>query len=257
MPDLDEIARQVAQFLAPFLPYLLKAGEKATEEAGRQLGAAAWEQAGTLWARLRRKKNVEQVAQTVAALPDNQALREALREEIARALAEDPALAQEMTRLMAQISAGERGVAAQTIENSTVITGDRNAVFGPGATGTIAVITGTVQQLSITGGPSAPAPARTTALPARADALAALAPHLPPEQRPQVLAEALAAAREIGDEYRRPEALANLAPPPAGKPAGPGPGRPGPPPAVWNTGTSTTSSTGGGWTGRGYSHNYR
>jgi len=101
MPDPNEIARQIVQFLAPFLPYLLKAGEKAAEEAGRKLGAAAWEQAGTLWARLRRKKNVEQVAQTVAALPDNQALREALREEIARALAEDPALAQEMTRLVA------------------------------------------------------------------------------------------------------------------------------------------------------------
>ena len=168
MPDFDEIARQIVQFLAPFLPYLLKAGEKAAEEAGRKLGAAAWEQAGTLWARLRRKKAVEQVAQTAAALPDNQALRDALREEIARALAEDPALAQEMTRLVAQISASERGVAAQTIENSTVITGDRNAVFGPGATGTITVITGTVQQLSITGGPSAPAPARTTTLPARA-----------------------------------------------------------------------------------------
>jgi uncharacterized protein YqeY len=100
MPDLNEIARQIVQFLAPFLPYLLKAGEKAAEEAGRKLGAAAWEQAGTLWARLRHKKNVEQVAQTVAALPDNQALREALREEIARALAEDPALREEALRLM-------------------------------------------------------------------------------------------------------------------------------------------------------------
>ena len=259
--DYPQLSTQLVQLLAPFLPYLVKglklAGQEAAKKLGEKAGEQGFEQAKALWDKLRRKKNVEQVAQTVAALPDNQALREALREEIARALAEDPALAQEMTRLMAQISAGERGVAAQTIENSTVITGDRNAVFGPGATGTIAVITGTVQQLSITGGPSAPAPARTTALPARADALAALAPHLPPEQRPQVLAEALAAAREIGDEYRRPEALANLAPPPAGKPAGPGPGRPGPPPAVWNTGTSTTSSTGGGWTGRGYSHNYR
>jgi hypothetical protein len=89
MPDPNEIARQIVPFLAPFLPYLLKAGEKAAEEAGRKLGAAAWEQAQALWARLRRKKNVEQVAHTVAALPDNQALREALREEIARALAED------------------------------------------------------------------------------------------------------------------------------------------------------------------------
>jgi len=189
MPDPNEIARQIVQFLALFLPYLLKAGEQAAEEAGRQLGAAAWELVQALWARLRRKKNVEQVAQTVAALPDNQALREALREEIARALAEDPALAQEMTRLVAQISASERGVAAQTIENSTVTTGDRNAVFGPGATGTITVITGTVQQLSITGGPSAPAHARTTTLPARAffvgraRELEAIAQALSPEAR--------------------------------------------------------------------------
>jgi hypothetical protein len=103
MPDPNEIARQIVQFLAPFLPYLLRAGEKAAEEAGRKLGAAAWEQAQALWARLRRKKNVEQVAQTVAALPDNQALREALREEIARALAEDPALREEVTAIYSRV----------------------------------------------------------------------------------------------------------------------------------------------------------
>jgi len=107
MPDLNEIARQIVQFLAPFLPYLLRAGEKAAEEAGRKLGAAAWEQAGTLWARLRRKKNVEQVAQTVAALPDNQALREALREEIARALEEDPALREEVTTIFSRVEVGD------------------------------------------------------------------------------------------------------------------------------------------------------
>ena len=97
MPDLNEILRQIVQCLAPFLPYPLRA---AAEEMGRKLGAAVWEQAQALWARLRRKKNVEQVAQTVAALPDNPALREALREEIARALAEDPALREEALRLM-------------------------------------------------------------------------------------------------------------------------------------------------------------
>ena len=137
MPDLDEIARQVAQFLAPFLPYLLKAGEKAAEEAGRKLGAAAWEQAQALWARLRRKKNVEQVAQTAAALPDNQALREALREEIARALEEDEALAQELARLLEQsgaagknvIASGNRSVAiGGSVSGSVIVTGDRNKI---------------------------------------------------------------------------------------------------------------------------------
>jgi hypothetical protein len=137
MPDPNEIARQVAQFLAPFLPYLLKAGEKAAEEAGRNLGAAAWEQAQALWARLRRKKNVEQVAQTVAALPDNPALREALREEIARALEEDEALAQELARLLEQsgaagknvIASGNRSVAiGGSVSGSVIVTGDRNKI---------------------------------------------------------------------------------------------------------------------------------
>jgi hypothetical protein len=130
-----------------------------------------------------------EAAQDAAAHPDDEDALAALRLQLKKLLAEDPALAQEMTRLVAQISASERGVAAQTIENSTVITGDRNAVFGPGATGTITVITGTVQQLSITGGPSAPAHARTTALPARAffvgraRELEAIAQALSPEAR--------------------------------------------------------------------------
>jgi hypothetical protein len=50
---------------------------------------------------------VEQVAQTVAALPDNQALREALREEIARALEEDPALREEVTTIFSRVEVGD------------------------------------------------------------------------------------------------------------------------------------------------------
>jgi hypothetical protein len=98
---------QLVNFLVPFLPYLLKAGEKAIEEAGEKLGASAWESAKTLWAKLRHKKNVEQVAQTAAALPDNQELREALREEIARALEEDPALYKEVTTIFSRVEVGD------------------------------------------------------------------------------------------------------------------------------------------------------
>ena len=47
---------------------------------------------------------------------------------------------------------------------------------------------------------------------ARAEALAALAPYLEPEQRAQALGEALAAARGIGWEHARARALAALAP---------------------------------------------
>ena len=99
-PNIVELTQKIATFLMPLLPYLLKIGDKAAEEVGKKIGGEGWERAKALWERLRCKKSVEQVAQTVAALPDNQALREALREEIARALAEDPALQEEVLRLM-------------------------------------------------------------------------------------------------------------------------------------------------------------
>jgi hypothetical protein len=139
--DYPQLSTQLVQFLAPFLPYLLKglklAGQEAAKALGEKAGEQGFEQAKALWDKLRRKKNVEQVAQTVAALPDNQALREALREEIARALAEDESLAQELARLLPQsgpagqtvIASGERSVAiGGNVSGSTIITGDHNQV---------------------------------------------------------------------------------------------------------------------------------
>ena len=82
-----QLPAQLAQFLAPYLPYLVKGVKLAGQEAAKKLGEKASEQgfdhAKALWDKLRCKKNVEQVAQTFAALPDNQTLCEALREEIA------------------------------------------------------------------------------------------------------------------------------------------------------------------------------
>jgi len=137
MNDVSQLTSQLVQFLAPFLPYLLKASEKAAEEAGKKLGADAWERAKVLWNKLRDKEKVARVAETAAALPDNQALREALREEIARALAEDKTLAAELVRAMQEIKTagvtvtalGERSVAiGGSVSGSTIITGDRNKV---------------------------------------------------------------------------------------------------------------------------------
>jgi len=135
--DISTLAQNIVTFLAPFLPSLLKAGEKAAEELGKKAVDEAWEQAKALWERLRRKKNVEQVAQTAAALPDNQALRDALREEIARALQGDGALRQEVARLWGEAEAagvtvtasGDSSVAiGGSVSGSTIVTGDRNKV---------------------------------------------------------------------------------------------------------------------------------
>jgi hypothetical protein len=136
----SQLPAQLVQLLAPYLPYLVKGVELAGQEAAKKLGEKAgeqgFEQAKALWDKLRHKKNVEQVAQTVAALPDNQALREALREEIARALAEDPALAQELARLLPQ-----SGPAGQTV----IASGDRSVAIGGNASGNV-IITGDVKR---------------------------------------------------------------------------------------------------------------
>jgi hypothetical protein len=132
-----ELAQKIGAFLLPLLPYLLKVGDKAAEEVGKKIGGEGWERAKALWERLRRKKAVEQVAQTAAALPDNQALREALREEIARALQEDSALREEIARLWVEAetagvtvtASGDRSVAVGgDVSGSLIITGDRNRV---------------------------------------------------------------------------------------------------------------------------------
>jgi hypothetical protein len=137
--DYPQLSAQLVQYLAPFLPYLVKglklAGQEAAKKLGEQASEQAFERAKALWDKLRRKKNVEQVAQTVAALPDNQALREALREEIARALQEDSALREEIARLWGEAEAagvtvtaiGDRSVAiGGNVSGSVIITGDRN-----------------------------------------------------------------------------------------------------------------------------------
>jgi hypothetical protein len=133
--NIVELAQKISAFLLSLLPYLLKIGDKVAEEAGKKIGGEAWDKAKALWDKLRRKKNVEQVAQTAAALPDNQALREALREEIARALQEDGDLKREVARLWGEAEAagvtvtaiGDRSVAiGGNVSGSLIITSDRN-----------------------------------------------------------------------------------------------------------------------------------
>lgn len=142
--DIQTLAQQIVPFLAPFLPYLLKAGEKAAEEAGKKLGAAAWEKAKALWAQLRPKVEAKPAAreavQDVAAYPKDEDARAALRLQLRKLLAEDPALAAEVARLWegAQATgatvttvtaAGDRSVAVGgDVRDSTIITGNRNEV---------------------------------------------------------------------------------------------------------------------------------
>jgi hypothetical protein len=139
--DVTTFAKDLAVFLIPFLPYLLKAGEKAAEEAGKKLGGDAWDRAKGLWAKLRPKVEAKPAAQEAvqdaAATPNDNDIQAALRLQLRKLLAEDAVLAREIERVWQEaqqagaivIAAGERSVAiGRDVSSSTIITGDQNVV---------------------------------------------------------------------------------------------------------------------------------
>jgi hypothetical protein len=138
--DEAALSRGLVVYLLPFLPYLLKAGEKAAEEAGEKLGADAWEWAKTLWGKLRpkveAKPSIREAVEDAAAAPDDVDAQAALRLQLRKLLAEDVALAKEIAHLWEQgkasgvtiIAAGDRSIAAQSIQGSVITTGNQNVV---------------------------------------------------------------------------------------------------------------------------------
>jgi len=139
--DITVLAKDLVAFLAPFLPYLVKVGEKAAEEAGKKLGGDAWDKARALWGKLRPKVEDKPAAQEavadVAAAPQDEDVQAALRQQLRKILAEDEALAAEVARLweeakatgVTMIASGERAVVISgDVSGSTIVTGDQNVV---------------------------------------------------------------------------------------------------------------------------------
>lgn len=121
-PKVLELAQKVVVFLLPILPYLLKVGEKATEEIGKKIGSEAWDKAKSLWGKLGRKDKVKTAAEAAVALPDNSAIQQGLETEIARALEEDTALREEVAEVVqsdvVQRVLAERGSRIADVEQS-------------------------------------------------------------------------------------------------------------------------------------------
>ncbi len=126
-------------FLAPFLPYLLKIGEKAAEGVGEKIGGDAWEKAKALWAKLSpkvvAKAAAEEAAKDVANDPKDTDAQAALRLQLKKLLNQDPTLASDIARLFEEakqtgsvtnvIASGERAVAiGGNASGNTIITGD-------------------------------------------------------------------------------------------------------------------------------------
>jgi hypothetical protein len=143
MVDVLLLAKESVAFLAPFLPYLIKSGEALAEEAGKKLGeqagAGAWEKAKSLFGKLlpkvESKPAAREALEDVAANPNDEDTRAALRSQLKKLFAEDEAFAQEVQKIQNDVkqsgvnvaAIGERSVAiGGPVNNTTIITGDSN-----------------------------------------------------------------------------------------------------------------------------------
>ena len=139
--DITALAHDVTISLVPLLPYLFKAGEAAAEEAGKKLAGAAWEEAKKLWLKIRPqiedKAAALEAAHEAADAPDDADAQAALRLQLKKLFTEDEALAREVNNWWHEAKRagvdmtilGQRNIGVSgSINQSTVITGDRNVV---------------------------------------------------------------------------------------------------------------------------------
>jgi PIN domain nuclease of toxin-antitoxin system len=126
----------LTKFLTPFLPYLLKLGDKAAEETAKKLGVDAWEKAKAIWTKLRPqvqlKPATQEAVEDVAKSPNDEDAQAALRQQLKKLLNEDSALASEIGRFFKE--AEQTGIVA-----SVVASGERAAALGNNAQGNITI----------------------------------------------------------------------------------------------------------------------
>lgn len=132
-------------FLAPFLPALMKLGEKASEKVVEKFGEDAWNKAKALWSKLQpevaAKSDVKIAAEQVAAKPDSQSRQAVWQEELETLLNENSDLARAIAQLL-QADAPNGTPGTQIIQT---VTGNQNQVLGQVSGGHVfGNVTGTV-----------------------------------------------------------------------------------------------------------------
>lgn len=131
---------ELAAFLVPFLPHLLKLGEGATEKftdtIARKAGDTAARKAEDIWAKLAPKVAAKETAQEaiadVAQNPDDLDCQAAFRRQLQKLLEADQDLAEAIAQIF-QDSLGQ----AQTTQITQTVTGNQNQVIGQMSGGTV------------------------------------------------------------------------------------------------------------------------
>lgn len=107
--------------LTPFLPFLLKFGEKSAETAGSKFTEEGWNQAKKIWDKLHpkveAKEDAKVAAEQLAAKPDSKPRQAVFQEELETLLKENPDLVKAIAQIMQ-----EESPAAKTASNKQTIT---------------------------------------------------------------------------------------------------------------------------------------
>jgi hypothetical protein len=136
---ITELAHQARDLLTPFLPYLLPAatgvGKAALKKAGERIGDATWNKAEALWnkvwPKIQERPAALESAQDLAAAPNDSDAQAAFSLQLRKMLAEDDDLTNAVAQFFVDSSthitaSGERSVAANSVTNSVIVTGDRH-----------------------------------------------------------------------------------------------------------------------------------
>jgi formylglycine-generating enzyme required for sulfatase activity len=138
--DIPKLAEAIVAFLAPLLPQLLKAGDKALEKIGEQAGEKTWHWAGKLWHRLRpqaeAKPTMKEALEDAAKAPADNDAQAALRQQLKKLLEKDDSLAAELAQLLVDakaagvviVAAGARSMAGRDMSDTIANTGDGNTI---------------------------------------------------------------------------------------------------------------------------------
>jgi transketolase len=118
---MDVIA--LTAFLTPFLPFLIKFGEKSAESVASKFGEDSWNKAKKVWDKLQpkveAKEDAKVAAEQVAAKPDSKARQAVFQEELETLLKENPDLVEAIAQIMQEKSEATSGTQInQTIQNT-------------------------------------------------------------------------------------------------------------------------------------------
>lgn len=136
--DVATLARELAEYLVPALPYLTKATDGALEELGKTIGGRAADYAKSLWDKLHPRVEargaLQEVVNDVAATPNDEVARTALLYRLKKLLAEDAELTHDLEAILQDaknggvrvILSGDRSVGiVGNVSGGTIITGDQ------------------------------------------------------------------------------------------------------------------------------------